>query len=126
MTSKETNPPLPGEGGADRIIQVDPNPTPKEEAKDFENADERMQAKAQAHELAIINSKKGWVGRVTGSTNEALNTGVFILFLSLILLAASMVGSAYYPTTFAAITDNLFKLALTVAGYIFGTHQSSK
>ena len=107
-------------------LQVDPNPTPKAEAEEFENIDERFRAAERGHELAILAAKKGWIGIITGSTNESMNTGLFLLLISLLLLGCSMIGSAKEIAAFNAITDNLFKFVLTLAGYIFGTSMSSK
>jgi hypothetical protein len=70
-------------------IKVDPNPTPQAEAEQFENPDERERARANAHELALLSAKKGWIGRITGSTNEDMNTGLFVLLISLLLCEGS-------------------------------------
>jgi hypothetical protein len=107
-------------------LKVDPNPSAKAEAESFENPDERLRATANAHELAVLAAKKGWVGCLTGSANEAMNTGLLILLISLALLGGSMWGTTQYPNTFIGITDNLFKLVLTVAGYVFGTQHSGR
>ena len=71
--------------------------------------------------LALLSAKKGWIGRITGSTNEDMNTGLLVLLISLLLLGVSMIGTAEKITEFASISDNLFKVVLTVAGYVFGT-----
>ena len=111
---------------ADDPLKLDKNPTPKDEARDFQNPDERLKAADYAHEIALIAHRKGTIGRLTGSTNEAMNTGTFILIMCLVLLAGSMVGIGFNPTAFGPVTDNLFKVVLAVAGYIFGTKNASK
>ena len=40
-------------------LKLDRNPLANEEAKDFQNQDERLQAVHNAHELAVLRSKKG-------------------------------------------------------------------
>jgi uncharacterized membrane protein (UPF0136 family) len=81
---------------------------------------------ARPHELALLAAKGGLVGRLTGSTNESLNTGFLVLIISLILFAGSMAGTYVDAAKFSIITDDLFKLVLTVAGYVFGTHTAKK
>jgi len=100
-------------------IKVDPNPTPQAEAEQFENPDERARAPANAHELAVLSAKKGWIGRITGSTNEDMNTGLLVLLISLLLWGGSMIIKVD-----ASASDNLFKFILTVAGYVFGTKRA--
>ncbi|MGH6845599.1 MAG: hypothetical protein ACRECU_12975, partial [Methylocella sp.] len=107
-------------------LKIDQNPTPKDEARDFENPDERMRDKVNAHELALLTARRGLVGKLTGSTNEALNTGLMVLIVSLILFGFAMLGTYINASGFNTITDDLFKLVLTVAGYVFGTHTANK
>jgi uncharacterized MAPEG superfamily protein len=111
--------------GAVPPLELEQNPSPKEEAKDFQNADERMAAAHNAHELAILNAKRGFVGKVTGSTNDAMNTGTFILIICFIFLGLSMIGLCAKPESFGSITDNIFKAILAVSGYVFGTKTTS-
>ena len=96
-------------------LKLDQNPSPKAEAKQFQNADER------AHQIALIVAKKGVVGKLTGSTNDAMNTGTLILIICLFLWGASMVGVCFKADAFSPISDNVFKAVLAVAGYVFGT-----
>jgi hypothetical protein len=107
-------------------LELERNPSPKEEAKDFQNPDERMAAARNAHELALINARRGYVGKITGSTNDAMNTGTFILLICFVFLGISMIGLYIRPEAFGAIVDNLFKAILTVAGYVFGTKIAAK
>jgi hypothetical protein len=107
-------------------LQLDQNPSPKDEARDFQNTDEKLIAANHAHEIAILNAKRGAIGKLTGSSNDAMNTGLLILIICLVLLALSMIGDCIKPEPFSSITDNLFKVVLTVAGYVFGTHNAAK
>jgi hypothetical protein len=101
-----------------QIIEVDPTPTPEEEAEDFQNPDERAK---YDHELNLIKAQKGWVGVFTGSTDERMNTGVFILFLLLLAL-----GASEYWRARDGMSDNLIKVIVGVIGYIVGTASSNK
>jgi hypothetical protein len=107
-------------------LRIDPNPSPKDEARDFQNSDERRLAATHSHELAMIDARRGLIGRLTGSTNDSMNTGLFILVCGLLLLAGSMVGGLFRPEAFSGTTDNLFKFVLTVSGYVFGTKVAQK
>lgn len=106
-------------------LKVEQNPTPRDEAREFENPDERAKAAARGHELALLKAKTGWIGRLTGSTNESMNTGLLLLLICLALLGFSIIVNAEGIPGFSGITDNLFKLVLTLAGYVFGTGRNS-
>jgi len=85
-------------------LKLDQNPSPKEEAKDFQNADERSIAAHNAHQIALIDAKRGVVGRLTGSTNDAMNTGTLILLICLTLWGLSMVGLYVKTEAFSGIS----------------------
>jgi hypothetical protein len=107
-------------------LKLDKNPSAKEEAKDFQNPDERLQAANNAHQLAVLREKKGWIGIVTGSTNESLNTGIVVFILCAIVLAGSLTGSFYRSDPFNSVTDYMCKALVAVVGYIFGANTAKK
>jgi hypothetical protein len=107
-------------------LKLDRNPSAKEEAKDFQNQDERLQAVHNAHELAVLRSKKGWIGIITGSTNESMNTGIVVFILCGIVLAGSLIGATYRPDPFDSVTDYMCKAIFAVVGYIFGANAAKK
>jgi hypothetical protein len=107
-------------------LELDRNPSPKDEAKDFQNADETLLSKNHAHELAMIKAKLGIVGKITGSTNDAMNTGLFIFICCTGLLVGSGVGGFFRPDAFSAITDTLLKLFPAIVGYVIGTKVAGK
>ena len=71
-------------------------------------------------------AKRGIVGKLTGSTNDAMNTGLLILIICLILWGLSMIGVYQKAEVFNPISDDIFKVVLAVSGYIFGTNSGSK
>ena len=79
-----------------------------------------MAAANNAHELALLNVRRGVVGKITGSTNDAMNTGTFILMICFALLFFSMIGIAVTvimsgkSDVFVSIADNLFKAILAI------------
>ena len=108
-------------GGIQSSIQLDADPSPRNEALAYETqAQAAARERANSHELAMIRARKGWVGCLTGSVNETLNTGLLILVLALVLLAATLVGAAYRPDVFGPYVDRTFQLVLTVSGFVFG------
>lgn len=102
-------------------ITVSQNPTPDDEAADFDNKDDKLATQRHNHAQEDLRNKQGWIGRITGSTNEALNSGILLLILLLIVLSVSEFGLYYKPEAFSSLEDNLTKVVFTVAGFIFGS-----
>ncbi len=100
-------------------LELDRNPTPKEEAKEFENLDEKV----RAHELELLKGKRGWVGKITGSTNEALNTGLFVLVIAFFMLAIAMFG-LLFTKVFEPFIQGLMNLVAAALGYVLGTKKT--
>jgi hypothetical protein len=106
------------------VLSVDPHPTADKEARDFENDDERRLRRDREHELALLKLRQGVLGKVTGSSNESFNNGLFILLLLLLALCGSEVG-IYFGAHLDAVTDGLIKAIFAVVGYVFGSRGSS-
>jgi hypothetical protein len=112
--------------GEEQQLKLDRNPSANEEAKDFQNQDERLAAVHNAHELAVLRSRKGLIGIVTGSTNESMNTGIVVFILCTIVLGGSLIGATYHPDPFNSVTDYMCKALIAVVGYIFGANTAKK
>lgn len=106
----------------EEVIEIPEDVTPEDEAGDFETPDEKRLRMQNDHELNVIAAKKGWIGKFTGSTNEANNNGIFILLISLFLLALFGLADIVKNGAISQITDNFFKLVSAIVGYVIGTN----
>jgi hypothetical protein len=75
---------------------------------------------ARTHELALIQARMGPIGRLIGSEDTALTISFVVLVLCFMLLAISAIASIWNATVLTALSNDLFKVILAIAGYIFG------
>ena len=103
-------------------IDLDRQPTGEAEGQDFENADDRAR---RQHEINLLKEKKGFLGRLTGSTNEQLNTGLFLFLLTLAGLIATHVVSTSFSISDRNLENALLNILLAIAGYVLGSGSRS-
>jgi hypothetical protein len=106
-------------------LSVDPNPTPDKEAMDFENEDERRVRRDREHELNLLKMHQGFIGRWTGSSNEAFNNGVILLLFLFVSLGGAEIG-VYAGAALGVVADGLVKAIFAVIGYMFGSRDSGR
>lgn len=109
----------------DTPLQIERNPTPKGEAADFENPDEKRLARKNKHELDLLDKQLGKIGCWVGSIDPSLNIAFVLLGVIAFLLLLSGIG-INFKVEFQSITDKLITALLTVAGYVFGRKTSSE
>ncbi len=105
---------------------VNLNASIEDEYATFDNPDERRAYRKQQHELALIREKKGIIGKLTGSDNGTLNTGLFVLMIFTVLYAVSLFAVKWAPDTLKQVPDNIFRLMLTALGFVLGSHITAR
>lgn len=105
-------------------IEVDKDPTPAEEAREFETSDDRRQEQRNKHELALHDRQLGRIGGYTGSTNPSLNIAAALLAGLLVALLGCLLGAITSGlATIGPYIERLIAAILTVASFIFGVRQ---
>ena len=113
-------------GKDEEFIDIPAEVTPEGEAGDFETTDERRIRLERDHELRVLNAKKGWIGKFTGSTNSSTNNGVFILvFLSIIFLSFGVI-EMFKNGQLSETSKSLLALMSAIVGYIFGSYTKNQ
>ncbi len=105
-----------GEGKSAAAAKTLPDAKDHQEESDLRNS--------RDHELAIMRTRMGPIGRLVGSEDTALTISFFVLTMCFGLLVLATVVSVWNASVLAAVGSDLFKVILTVAGYIFGKLQS--
>lgn len=108
-------------------IDVDRDPTAEEEAREtFQNPDERIQAQRNSHELKMLQARKGFIGKATGSANESLNSAMFMISLFVLVLLIVICIHFFSDSDVAFMFDSLVGIIATVIGYTLGVHRQDQ
>ncbi len=75
---------------------------------------------ARNHELALLKTRMGPIGRLIGSEDTALTISFVVIVMCFAVLAMASFASIWNSTVLTAVGSDLFKVILAVAGYIFG------
>lgn len=62
-------------------LELAPNPTAANEAKDFSSPDEKADARAKNHEIELLRVQMGPIGKLIGSTDSS-KTIAFVAVVS--------------------------------------------
>lgn len=106
-------------------LELDRNPTPKNESEDFSTPDERADARNKNHELDLLRHEQGPIGWLIGCSDSALTIAFILLTLGALGILGTSIGMVWYPEAFSGIVDKLITFELTIAGYVMGKKTSS-
>lgn len=104
----------------DGKVDVSKNPSPKDEAKDFSNTDERRKGADQAHELALLRGKQGPIGRLIGCSDSSLTVAFVLLVFGALAILVSIGFLWVDKATYEPIIEKLIAFELAVATFVFG------
>lgn len=107
-------------------LQLDPNPTPRAEAQEFQNPDDKKRSQDQAHELAMLHGQQGPLGRLIGCSDSSLTIAFILLIVGAALIMAGGAAMLRDSATFGSVEEKLITFELTVAGFVFGKRSSEK